>query len=78
MEFDPLKYYGIDWLFFSLVVYHLYLLGNQVRATFLVAIVATVFGVVFGAMTGSVATMVMNAIFCGMHFRAYVMWGRKK
>ena len=71
------KYYGIDWLLFLLVALHIWLLGEQKRSSFLVAMLATICGTIFGMMTGSVATIVMNVTFFFLYLRAYLMWGRQ-
>lgn len=68
------NYYGVDWILFALVFWHIWLLGNQRRSAFLVGMLATVFGATFGVMSGSLATTVMNITFCFLHWRAYLKW----
>jgi hypothetical protein len=68
------NYYGVDWILFALVFWHLVLLGNQKRSAFLVGMLATVFGVTFGVMSESLATTAMNITFCLLHWRAYLKW----
>lgn len=66
--------YGLDWLMFVLLLWHLWLLGNKHRSAFLVGIFATLVGVAVGWLLDSYAIMVMNVVFCGMHLRAYFKW----
>jgi len=68
------RYYAVDWLLFVLVTLHLWMLGNHYKAAFLVGMAAAVTGFIFGLLTGSVATLVMNVVFFGLHLRAYVRW----
>jgi hypothetical protein len=68
------KYYGVDWAVFVLIVIHLWLLGHRKRSAFIAGMVGTSFGFLFGIMVGSVASVIMNVVFCAMHIRAYMMW----
>jgi hypothetical protein len=68
------KYYGVDWAIFAILVLHLWLLGNKVRAAFLLGMLGSSCGIVLGYMCDSVAVMIMNAAFICMHFRAWLKW----
>jgi hypothetical protein len=70
------KYYGLDWAIFVLVVCHLWFLGEKRRFAFLFGALAAVFGVVFGCLIDSIATVIMNIVFFGMHLMAYFKWTR--
>lgn len=70
------KFYGADWLLFAFVLIHLWLLGHKKRTAFLYGVAACCCGFSFGCMTGSVATLLMNAVFAVMHIRAYILWGK--
>lgn len=72
---DLLEYYGIDWMLFALVFVHIWMLGNRIRSAFIVGVAANICGFVFGVLTGSIATLVMNVVFCLLNFRAYIKWG---
>lgn len=72
------KYYGIDWMVFALIVAHLWLLGSKRRCAFLIGAVACCFGFAFGFLVESVASMIMNSVFCLMHIRVYYKWGQKE
>jgi hypothetical protein len=69
-----LEYYGVDWLLFALVFIHLWMLGNRIRSAFLLGVAANACGFVFGWMTGSIATLIMNVVFCLLNIRAYIKW----
>ena len=69
-----MRYYGVDWAVFVLIVTHLWLLGNKKRYAFLFGMAASSFGMCLGYMIESVACVIMNATFIFMHARAYVRW----
>jgi hypothetical protein len=62
---------------FFFVAIHIWMLGNRWRSAFIVAIIANLCGFAFGLMTGSIATLVMNVVFCLLNFRAYLLWRTK-
>lgn len=68
------KYYGVDWAVFAILVLHLWLLGNRVRAAFLLGMLGSSFGVCLGVMCGSLAIIIMNSVFICMHLRAWLLW----
>ena len=68
------KYYGVDWGIFAIFLTHLWLLGNKVRAAFLLGMLGSAFGVSLGYMCDSVAIMIMNSDFICMHLRAWLKW----
>ena len=69
-----LKYYGVDWTIFVLLVCHLWFLSEKYRFAFLFGAAAAGFGVLFGWLIDSVATIMMNVVFCVMHMMAYFKW----
>jgi len=68
------KFYGVDWLLFALVVFHLWMLGQKMRTGFLVGISAASTGFVLGLIIMSAGTLTMNVVFAFMHLRAYLRW----
>lgn len=68
------KYYGVDWIVFILVVCHLWLLGEKRKLAFVFGAMAAIFGLLFGFLISSVATVIMNVVFFGMHIRGYFKW----
>lgn len=71
-----LKYYGVDWALFALIVVHLWMLGNKWKWAFIFGFWACCFGLIFGILVGSIASMIMNVVFALMHLRAYWKWSR--
>jgi hypothetical protein len=71
-----MKYYGIDWAIFVLLVCHLWFLGERTRFAFLFGAAAAVCGVFFGHLIDSIAMIAMNVVFCGMHLMAYAKWNK--
>jgi hypothetical protein len=71
-----IRYYGIDWLLFILVVMHLWMLGNKCRSAFIFGAMACCCGFCFGILIESIATILMNIVFFSMHVRAYIRWGK--
>jgi hypothetical protein len=71
------KYYGVDWVLFALIVIHLWMLGNKWKWAFLVGFSACLFGLTFGILVGSLASIIMNIVFAFMHLRAFWKWSRK-
>lgn len=71
------RYYGVDWLIFLTLVIHLWAIGNHWRIAFLFGVGASMFGFVFGLMTSSIAMILMNIVFAGMHLRAYMKWSNQ-
>ena len=69
-----LKFYGTDWALFFLVTIHIWMLGNHIRSAFIVGMAANVFGFAFGLLSGSIATIIMNVVFCLLNLRAYLKW----
>lgn len=72
------KYYGVDWFLFGFILCHIWLLGNQKKLAFPFAIAGCICGIIFGYMTESVATMLMNIIFILMHIRSYYKWSNNE
>ena len=68
---DPFEYFGIDWLGFLLVVVHLVLVAHQIRKGWLFGIGAAATYIVFGIMTNSLATIIMNITLIMIHGFAY-------
>ena len=68
------NYYGIDWLIFALITLHIYYLGSQKSVAFPIAMLATFLGAIFGLMTHSLATVLMNIVFFFLHLQAYAKW----
>ena len=71
-----LKYYGVDWLIFLLLLFHLWFLGEKRRYAFLFGAAAAVCGIVFGFLVESVGMMCMNTVLCCMHLMAYKKWNK--
>ena len=68
------NYYGVDWLIFLLIVVHLHLIAERKRSAFLFGALATIFGVAFGIMVDSLASILMNVVFCVLHIKAWIKW----
>jgi hypothetical protein len=74
MDFEPFKYYGIDWLMFAAILVHLWMLGNKWRSAWLVGILVSVCSISFGYLSESLAIIIMNVVFITMHIRNYMKW----
>jgi len=68
------KYYGIDWLIFSILIVHCWMLGNKMRSAFLLGIIASCFGVCLGYLCGSLAVILMNSTFVCLNFCNWRKW----
>jgi len=68
------NFYGIDWIIFILLSIHIWMLGNRMKAAFILGIVASCFGILFGIIIDSLATSIMNFSFCIMHIKSYIKW----
>ena len=69
-----LKYYGVDWIIFVLVVIHLWLLGNKKRQAFLFGMSGNLCGILLGFLVESLACVIMNFVFATMNANAYRKW----
>ncbi len=69
-----LKYYGIDWLMFFIIVIHLWMLAKKWRMAFIFGASGSALGAVLGILVGSAGFAIMNAVFTAMHIRAYKKW----
>lgn len=69
-----LKYYGVDWLNFLLVLVHIELLVHKKRSAFVWGFLASVVGVIFAFMIQSWGNGVMCATFMFFHVRAWIKW----
>jgi hypothetical protein len=74
MDFEPFKYYGIDWLMFAGILTHLWMLGNKLRSAWLIGVLISLCGILFGYLSGSLATVIMNCVFITIHIRNYMKW----
>lgn len=68
------RYYATDWMLFLFMSFHLWMLGNKLRSAFVVGMIGCIFGVAFGVVTESAATIMMNATFFFGHMRAFCKW----
>ena len=69
------NYFGADWLAVGLSLMAVYLLGNRVRAGFLVFVSANVLWILLGAFwMNSLGIAVGNTAFLIMNLRGYSRW----
>ena len=71
-----MKYYGIDWAIFLLLVCQIWFLGEKYRFAFLFGVSAAMCGIFFGYLIDSIATIVMNIVCCVMYLMAYYKWDK--
>jgi hypothetical protein len=68
-------YYGADWMAMALSLTAVYLLGNRVRAGFLVFALANIVWIVLGVLwMNSLGIAVGNAAFLIMNLRGFARW----
>lgn len=70
------KYYGVDCVAFGFVIAHLWMLGHHNRKAWIFGILACLCFVFFGFLCESMATIIMNFVFMGLHVRNYILWGK--
>ena len=69
------NYYGCDWAAMVFTFASLYLLGNKVRAGFLLGVVANFFWFGYGFMTDSIANMLCSTVIVLLQLRGWRNWG---
>jgi hypothetical protein len=60
---------------FLFLAVHVWVLAKKHRSAFVYAIIGCSLGVFFGCLARSVPIAIMNCVFCGLHIRAYCLWG---
>jgi len=69
-----MRYYGLDWLMFGLILLHLWCMGNKWRIGWIVASVNSCVSMIFGYLVGSPALIIMNVVFICFHIRNFLRW----
>ena len=70
-----LDFHGFDWAAMVFTFASLYLLGNKVRAGFLLGVVANFFWFGYGFMTDSIANMLCSTVIVLLQLRGWHNWG---
>ena len=68
-------FHGFDWAAMVFTFASLYLLGNKVRAGFLLGVVANFFWFGYGFMTDSIANMLCSTVIVLLQLRGWRNWG---
>ena len=70
-----LDYKGFDWAAMAATFVSLWLIGNKVRAGFLVGVLANVFWFGYGFLSHSIANMLASCVVAGLQYRGWHKWG---
>ncbi len=71
---NALRYYGLDWAAMITTFISLYLLGNKMRAGFLVGIGANCFWLGYGFLSASIANMLASCVVAALQYRGWLRW----
>lgn len=71
---DLTRYYGTDYINAVCVIIAMYLIGNKRRSGFILFMIATACGAVFGVLAGSTPFLISNTILFLTNLRAYLLW----
>lgn len=74
MEFDIFKFYGLDWLIFLIVVFHIYLIGEGKSVGWILGTIASILSVFLAILCGSFAMVLMNIFYVFMRTWNYFKW----
>lgn len=71
---DFLNYYGLDWFGMFFLLIGVYFLSEQKKTGFVYSGISNVFWVVFGVLTDSIPTILLNLGLLGLNIRGYLSW----
>ena len=71
---DLLNYYGLDWFGMVFLLIGVFFLSEKKKSGFVYAGVSNVFWVVFGVLTDSIPTIILNLGLLGLNARGYFNW----
>lgn len=74
MDHNLLNYYGTDYIAAICAIIGIFFIGNKNRFGFVLYMIATAFGIIFGYLAKTFPLMVMNSILFVMNLRAFLKW----